>query len=209
MTAALRERVTAADRALQRQVGSAQALALRGREAHQKAEDAKALAEAAEEASRLLAQFADLRQAKVVQAIETVVSAGLTAVFGEPMRLVLEQVVRARRVEVDVRISSGDGLTTSVMDARGGGLVAVVAFLLRVTTLALTRGARRLIVSDESFAHLSAEYTAGMAEFLAELCEKLDLQILLITHQSEFAEAADTVIQLTTRGDAAVAEVLR
>lgn len=204
----LQARVDAARSRLDRDVGAAQAVARRGREAAVRAAEAKELEAAAEEAGRLLAKFSDERQERVVSAIESIASAGITSVFGTEMALHLRQTVRARRVEIDVTVSS-DGLETSVLEARGGGLAAVVAFLLRVTVLLLTNDARRLIVADESFAHLSAEYAPRMATFLREMCERTDTQCILVTHDESFVEAADVVVRMVGSGDGTAAEVVK
>jgi DNA repair exonuclease SbcCD ATPase subunit len=198
-------RVEAAWRKLDREIGAMQAVAQRGKEAQQRADEARSLEEACGEAGRLLARFADERQARVVEAIESVTSAGLSSVFGEPMALHLRQTVRARRMEMDISVATEDGLETPVLEARGGGLAAVVAFLLRVTVLLLTNGARRLVVADESFAHLSRDYAPRMATFLRELCERTDFQILLVTHDDAFVEEADVVVRMTTKNGEAVA----
>ena len=191
---------------LNRKIGEAEATAKKARFAKQQAETAEAYASACEEAARLMAAFADLRQEKIIASIEAIVSAGLSAVFGESAEIHLTQTTRARRPEIDITVKTGD-LETPILDARGGGLAAVAGFLLKITTLLLTRGARKLIVADETLAHLSAEYVPRMAEFLAELCEKTGLQLIVVTHQSELAEAADRVIGLKLANGAAVAVV--
>lgn len=200
--------LTAQERALDREIGEVEALVRRGRAAQQAASEARELEAACDEASKLLAAFADERQAHVVTSIEGICTAGLTSVFGEKIELKIKQVTRARRVEVDIAIVT-DGLETTVLDARGGGLAAITAFLLRVTVLLLTRGARRLLVLDEPFAHLSSEYAPRAAEFVAELAEKTSTQIVMITHDDAFTEAADTVNRITKKGDAAKVVVVR
>jgi ABC-type branched-subunit amino acid transport system ATPase component len=188
--------------------GEAVAIARRGKFAQVASQAAGAKAVAAEEAARLLGQYADNRQAKIIAAIEGICSAGLTSVFGEQVQLKLNQVVKARRVEVEISVKTGD-LETPIMDARGGGMAAVAGFLLKVTRLLLTRGARRIIVADEPFSQLSSDYAPKVAEFLAELCEQTGLQIIMVTHDDAFAEAADRVIRLKTKDGKAVAEVVR
>lgn len=194
-----RAAVREAELRMAREIGVAKSLVERGKAAATKASDAKNLAEACEEASKLLAQFADARQGEVVKVIETIASAGLTQVFGEPIDLKIETVTRARRVEMDVKVKTGT-LETPILEARGGGLAAVAGFLLRVTVLLLTKNARRLLIADEPFAQLSEEYLIPMAEFLSELCERTGLQLALVTHQMEFAEAADRVLRIEKTG---------
>jgi ABC-type lipoprotein export system ATPase subunit len=48
---------------------------------------------------------------------------------------------------------------------------------------------------------VSDEYTPRLAEFLRELADKTGVQILLVTHQSVFAESADKVYRFSQRAD--------
>lgn len=187
--------LTEAERALERERGVVQSLAAKGQAAIDKAGEAKIVAEACEEASQLLAKYADERQAEVLSIIEKIASVGLSQVFEEPIELKITQVVRARRVEMDVLLKTGE-LETPIMDARGGGVAAVAGFLLRASVKLLTPDERRLMMLDEVFAHLSEEYVPRMADFLAELSEKSAMQIILVTHQPEFADAAHNVVRI-------------
>jgi DNA repair exonuclease SbcCD ATPase subunit len=87
------------------------------------------------------------------------------------------------------------------MDARGGGLAATVGFLLRVVVLLLRTGGtgKQLLVLDETFAHVSAEYLEGVGRFLREIVDRSGVQIILVTHQETLAEAADVVYRFTAK----------
>jgi DNA repair exonuclease SbcCD ATPase subunit len=185
----------AAVSAHERELGVVQALAERGTLAQQKAAEASEFADVCEEASKFLAQFADERQAQVIEAIQDIASRGLTQIFGEPMELRIEQVVRARRVEMDIMVKTGE-LVTPILESRGGGLAAVAGFLLRVAVLLLTPNVRKFMALDETFAMLSEDYLENMGNFLRELCEQTGLQMLMVSHQTEFADAADAVIRI-------------
>lgn len=189
-----------AELALERERGVVESLAKRGAAASLRADEALVQADVCEEASRLLAQFADSRQAHVITVMQNIASLGLTQVFDEPIDLTIEQVVRARRVEMDVKVKTGN-LETPIMEARGGGLASVAGFLLRISVLLLTPEARKLIVLDETFAMLSEDYVPRLADFLKELCGKTGLQIILVTHQDQFIEAADRVIRIYKSGE--------
>lgn len=191
--------LTAAESQLERDRGAARALALRGLQARESAAVSHSLVEACDEAISLLATYADERQAQVLETIQTIASTGLTQVFDEPMELKLVQVARARRIEMDVKIKTGE-LETSVMDARGGGLAAVTGFLIRAAVLLFKPDARKFMWLDEVFAQLSEEYVPRMAEFIRDLCERTGLQIVLTTHQPEFADAAHKVYRIEKTG---------
>lgn len=190
---------------LERGLGELEANIARAKEAKKRMEDADAMQLACAEAAKLMASFADARQEQTLRAVEKIASAGLTTVFGEDVQLKLVQKVRARRPEIDVVIKTGE-LETSVLDARGGGLAQVAGLLLKITTLLLTRGARKLIVADEPLAMLSAEYAPRIADFLSELCDKTGLQLIMVTHDEVLSEAADTVIRMKSVGGQTVAE---
>lgn len=191
--------LASAERAWERERGQVEALASKGQKASELAAQAQQEADWHEEAALLLNKFSDDRQLEVIKTIESIASIGLSQVFDEQIDLTITQVVRARRVELDVKVKTGE-LETSIMDARGGGLAAVAGFLLRACVILLNPDARKLLVLDEVFAHLSEDYVPRMAEFLRELCEKSGLQIVLVTHQPEFSDAAHKTYRIEKTG---------
>lgn len=195
----LKERITASQALLERKRGIRDSLVEREQLARQQATQAQHRVDVCEQAARFLAQFADDRQAHVIETIQNIASVGLSQVFDEPIELRIEQVVRARRIEMDVKVKTGD-LETSILDARGGGLAAVAGFLLRASVLLLTPGARKMLVLDEVFSQLSADYVPRLAQFLSELSEKSGLQIILVTHDATLSEAADKIIRIEKVG---------
>lgn len=143
-----------------------------------------------------LASIGEQRQADAQTQIEELVTRGLTSIFGENISFHVVQTQRGKTPEVKFLVKSqgaaGQTIETSVMDARGGGLAAVVGFLLRLVILLLKTGRNnRVLVLDESFSHVSAEYERPLAEFLKELVDKTDVQIIMITHSDAFSEFAD------------------
>ena len=141
-----------------------------------------------------LAAFADERQAQVYKQIETTVTEGLRAVFGEDLRLeVANKMVGARAETVFSLVSpTPDGdLRTAIMDARGGGVAAIVGFLIQAVLVLLTPGLRPIVFLDESFRNVSEDYQAPLGEFIKDLCERTGLQVILVTHQPTIAEYAD------------------
>lgn len=142
-----------------------------------------------------LTQFADERQAQVYRQIEATVSEGLLAVFNEDIRLeVTTKVVGARSETVFTVVSQTDEgeLRTSIMDARGGGVAAIVGFLIQAVLVLLTPGLRPVLFLDETFRNVSEEYQAPLGEFVKDLCERTGLQVVLVTHQPTIAEYADS-----------------
>lgn len=164
-----------------------------------------------EKATTLLNSIGEEKQFAAQAAIEQLVTRGLQTIFDESLSFHIVQDVKARRAEVSFVIrSSLDGgrvLETDVMDSRGGGLSAVVGFLLRLVVMLLRTDTKadNVLVLDETFAHVSDEYLPALGEFLRQIVDKTGVQIIMVTHQPEFMEYADKVYRLSSKGGRAVA----
>lgn len=150
--------------------------------------------ESLNEAIGVLSSFADDRQATLQVKVEKLVTHGLVTIFGEDMSFHILQSTKGKLAAADFVIRSKIGdqvIETPVMDARGGGVAAVVGFLLRLILLLLRPHARPILMLDESFAQLSAEYELRLADFLRELVDKSPVQLILVTHSTAFDDVAD------------------
>jgi DNA repair exonuclease SbcCD ATPase subunit len=106
-------------------------------------------------------------------------------------------------------VVDGEQLDTPVMDARGGGVAAVIGFLLRLVILLLTEPpVRHVMFLDESFAQLSVEYEPALAEFIKELTERTNMQVVLVTHSTAFDDAADKSYRFELRDGVTKVEAL-
>jgi hypothetical protein len=144
--------------------------------------------------SALLSTYADERQAEVQKHFETVVSQGLQQIFDEDLTLSIRNKMVGRRFETDFILVSHVGdkvLETSILDARGGGVAAVAGFLLQAVLVLLTPNARPVLFLDEVFSQVSENYLPSLSEFIKELTDRTNLQIVLVTHSDVFAEDAD------------------
>ncbi len=192
---ALTQRVRAARRTLDRQVGEAHAIARAGQQVQADIAALTADIDDLARAAAVLTSIGEQRQAAAQAQIETLVTKGLQTIFGDDLTFHLVPVVRGNRPEVDFVVRSAMGnvvVDTPVIDARGGGLAAVVGFLLRLVILLLSPGRQdSVLVLDETFAHVSAEYEPRLAEFLRELVDQTGVQIILVTHSDAFSDAAD------------------
>ncbi len=124
------------------------------------------------------------------------ISEGLSGVFDEPLELLVEMGVSGDLPTVEFQVRDSRGLVTDVMNARGGGLVNVAAFLLRVLLLLAARPAQaRLLVLDESFVNVAEGKLGNVTALLRRICQEGHFQIILITHRGGLEEAADVVYE--------------
>lgn len=175
------------------------------RQLQRQAEEAETSAVAQKEQSARLEQvvalLAALQETWRVQfeaAVGRLVSQGLTGVFGEQLEMVVEMGVSGDLPVARFAVRDSRGLETDVMEARGGGVVNVASFLLRVLLLLSARPPlARLLVLDESFGNVSEEYLSAVTALLRRICEEGAFQVVLVTHRPALADAADVAYQFS------------
>lgn len=121
--------------------------------------------------------------------VEQLVTYGLRVVFEDPtlsFRLVVSTKRGAQSVEP--RLVHGT-VEAPILEAFGGGPATVVAFLLRLLTVRRLRLAPVLLL-DEPFAMVSAEYVPNVGKLLRELADQTGMTFVVVTHQPSFLDYA-------------------
>ncbi len=208
---ALTERLRRSRRNLDRLAGEAAALTRQldtiGAQIHAADEEVTLYTKAA----AVLTSLGEERQATTQATIEQLVTKGLRAIFHDDLSFHLVPVVRGNRPEVDFIVRShldGQAVDTPVMDARGGGLAAIIGFLLRLVVLLLSAGRDTTLFLDETFAHLSADYEQRLAEFLKDLVDQTGVQVVMVTHSEAFLDLADRRYRFVLTGGVTRAEAV-
>jgi DNA repair exonuclease SbcCD ATPase subunit len=192
----LRNRLKAARSKVDQDVGRARALKKRADYLIVEIEELSVKKDSFEKAAAVLASIGEERQAQAQLQVENLVTRGLQTVFGEEYGFRIEQTTTASRPEVNFLVKSvtedGKIIETDVMSSRGGGLAAVVGFLLRVVIMLLSKKSQESVIFlDETFGMLSAEYEGRMAEFLKKISDETGIQIIQVTHSDAYSDFAD------------------
>jgi DNA repair ATPase RecN len=200
LAAAVRER----RRQLDREAGAAEQVALAGKAAAAEVEVLAHQVELHEQVGALLTRVGEEAQETARAQVEGLVTRALQVVFGPQLtfHVVPDEVGGQAVLRLTVRSDYGGAVTEMpVLDAHGGGLAAVVGFVLRLVVLLLTPGSRRLLVLDETFAHLSRDRVEAMASFLREVADKAHVQLFLVTHDPDLGAYADSRVMLALGAD--------
>ena len=175
--------------------GEARSLVEQGKNLMAEIEQLKGEIDDLERVTMLLNSIGEERQMKAQGVIEGLVTRGLQTIFDDKYSFHIIQTDKGKTANVEFVVRTtleGSTTETSVMEARGGGLAAVVGFLLRVVVMLLRSDKNeKVLFLDETFAHVSAEYLPALGEFLREIVDKSDMQIIMVTHQDEFVDYAD------------------
>ena len=158
-----------------------------------------------EESGIILGIVAKQTQEQVGIYLDDMVTAGCEAVFPHDTDYVFKAdfVQRRGQTEVDLMLADAQGHRIRPSDQDGGGLVDVVAFLLRVALWTLGRDTRPVIILDEPFRNLHGrEDQRRASELIGRLSERLGIQFIIITGEDEGPEllaGADRVIRIVKR----------
>lgn len=188
----------------EQRVGAAAMLGEQGMRVQAEIARLKADQERHSKVSALLTKLGETAQNQAKERLEEMVTRGLQVIFGTELSFHVVQSVKANQPVTEFLISSqyeGRTVDTSVMDARGGGMAAVTGYMIRLVVLLLTPKARRILFLDETFRFVSKEFEGRLADFLAEVAERANVQHVLVTHSDAYDDAADVKYRLEPGSD--------
>lgn len=170
------------------------------------------MSEALTEAQQILQNLEGAWRREFEKNLAALVSHGLTAVFGEPLALKVENRVVRDVLATELSLVRGagtDAIETPVLGASGGSVVNVLSLLLRVLLVISARPPlRRILILDEALEYLD-EYSmpAAVGTLIRELAERLDLQFIIVSHEPALVEAADRAYEVTRGVGEATAKI--
>lgn len=141
----------------------------------------------------LFRRMADSEISEAVGAVETLQTEGMQTVFTD-QKISVEALVEHRRGKVcvdllTVREEGGMVVRGKSINSSGGSITTIQSVLMRVIVI-LKHGLRPFLVLDESLMAVEPRYIPQMGALLQSLCERLGMDILLITHNAALADTA-------------------
>jgi DNA repair exonuclease SbcCD ATPase subunit len=144
-----------------------------------------------EEAREIIRAVGLKTQQQLQYHISDITSMALETVYQEPYTLIVEFVQRRNKTECDLYFKR-NGNRYTPMDDAGGGVINIAAFALRVASWNLqTPRSRNTIILDEPFGNVSTDLLPRVGEMLKQISEKLQLQIIMVTHANDLIDIAD------------------
>lgn len=149
-------------------------------------------------ASHFLKELIRVVSLEQIDRVEKLVNSAIHQIF--PESIITFQIVTSTKrnmTEYDFKLCrNGNPQSMGGLDSNGGGLWSVIALVLQVTFLVLSKR-YPLLCLDESLVAISEKHIAGTSALIKELSEQFNMNILLISHQPLFMEEADIVYHLT------------
>lgn len=149
------------------------------------------------------------QQSELLEKLEKFVSFGLYSVFGQEYNFVTLVGAEGKDLKVDFFIQMR-GMNMDVTEAKGGGVAQVVSMLLQLFFVVVLKGTLApFLLLDTAMVHLSEKYHQNMSALLKELCERMDIQVVLLAHAGDFGAYADALYEFKQRDGKTIAERLK
>jgi hypothetical protein len=139
-----------------------------------------------------------------VKAVEKLQSEGLQEIFYDQELSVRAEVEESRgKVSVTLltqrRLKDGTVVEGIADQSFGGSVLTMQSILMRATVI-FRRDMRPVLFLDETLAAVANKYLDRAAKFLSKLCDRLDLDILLISHDEALINAAKNAYVVSDHG---------
>ncbi|MBD3262263.1 MAG: hypothetical protein GF334_11475 [Candidatus Altiarchaeales archaeon] len=145
--------------------------------------------------SELFRTLIDKEIQQAVGTLKRLQTKGLGVVFDD-QDVAVEADVSVKRGKVSVDLATcEDGSSGDVLEDYGGSIATLQSILLRLMVIR-RRGLRSCLFLDESISAVNANYARNMSKFFKTLCSKLDLDMMVITHNESLTEHADKVYRV-------------
>lgn len=162
----------------------------------------------------MFSEVFDRRQAHLA-AIENIATSALRQIYGDEYSLKFETFEENRKdgantFKIEIKIISpheGQDMETGLLGERGGGLIEVVSFALRIAALKWL-GYNGPILLDEAWKSMSTDHKiTEVASFLEDVTNSTDRQVILVTHMyDKFGPVSKNVVQITKNNGVANAK---
>jgi hypothetical protein len=197
---ALAAEVRGTRQGLDRRYGRAQQVVKAGRAAEAEIAALEEHSAVCARTSAVLTRIGEEAQEEARAKFEALATQALQSVFGEGLTFHLVPGETGGQVTLEPVIRSefaGEMIETGIMDARGGGMGAVVGFVLRLVKILLSPGVADIVFLDEPFGFVSESYSDALGTFLAGVARLTGVQVVMITHDKTFGQYADSRVRMS------------
>ncbi|MDO5724706.1 MAG: ATPase [Tissierellia bacterium] len=165
-----------------------------------------------EKVSVLLKKVAEYARNQARLNIESLVSNCLKYIFNENIdfKIDIKDTKKSLSAEFFLETYIDDVLMRTKPEiSNGGGVIDIISIALRISFLQLHSPLiEGPLILDEPAKHVSNNYIFNVGDFLKKSAERFDRQIIMVTHNEQLAEMADTKFQISLNGNITEIELI-
>lgn len=151
--------------------------------------------------TKLLAYISSVNEDKIVKLFEHTLSAALKDIFDDSYQFKFDMKTRRDSSACEFLIQH-DPLSrmVDIVLCNGKSIQEIVAVIFRIILVKLDKKSRKIVILDEPLSGIEIERQRITSKFLADICNKFDIQLIVVTHSLEFVEHAGKIIDID-KGD--------
>lgn len=153
-----------------------------------------------EQVRMLLQKTSDYAREQSRARIESLVTNCLQYIFDSNIEFKIEISEIRGRPEAEffvISVINGETIKMKPQEARGGGVVDIISLALRLAMLQCSSvDINGPIILDEPAKHVSDEYIVQVAEFLKQVSQMFNRQVIMVTHNRHLTEIADKAFKI-------------
>jgi len=134
--------------------------------------------------------------------LNEIVTKAMSTVFDDPYEVNIEFVTKRNKTEAEIWFVRG-GKKYDPLTSTGGGAVDVAAFSIKLALWSLkAKKTRKCLIFDEPFKNVndpSRELHIRLSEMVADLCDELGIQIIMVSLEGEMLDNCDQSIKVEKR----------
>ena len=135
----------------------------------------------------------DLIYERSIEELKITLNTAISFIFPDKV-LEIDILLNDKRGKSLSLVIKNNGRVVSLKDGMGMGVNCVISAILHIYYLHC-KGSRILML-DESYHNISADYIARFFEFIEKLCRSLDFKLVLITHDERVMPYASKVYKI-------------
>jgi DNA repair exonuclease SbcCD ATPase subunit len=143
---------------------------------------------------QFLVGFSEYSREKIKWKLENIVNSALNCIYQDKIiKFKILPNKTKRGLQYDVYVET-NGSLTPITDAKGGGVMDVVAISLKIAFLRLYRNhTRQVMILDEPFKYLDDQRIHLAVEWLKTISEKMGIQFLIVSHEDAIIQNSNKV----------------
>jgi len=149
-----------------------------------------------EKAKAIIQGVAQKTQEQITYQINDIVTMANEAIFDDPYEFNLDFIRKRDKIEAEISFIKNKE-KINPLSASGGGAVDVTCLALRIALWNLQRPkTRNVLILDEPLKFLSKNLLFKAGEMIKSLSDKLNLQIIMVTHLKELIDFGDKIFEV-------------
>jgi wobble nucleotide-excising tRNase len=151
-----------------------------------------------EKAQNIIQIVAKETQQTLQYHISDLVTLAMEYVFQQDIDVVLEYLDQNGKTIVDINVRK-EGKSIDPLFGSGGGVVDICSFALQLALWSLQpKRSRPVLILDEPLIRLKgSDLPVRGLSMIKQLCTKLGMQVIMVSHDAELIEGADKVFHIT------------